>query len=146
MIKGYRHILIAMRWDWIRQRRHHIVTATAVVTLLSLFVLVNLPEDHREALLITFLFNEPAGLGTMGLNCCILTPEFGPRVYVSALITDAALPAGSPMEKELCTRCGLCVENCPIGAIDGEGWKNPWACASYGCCGTCMAICPVGEI
>jgi epoxyqueuosine reductase QueG len=87
-----------------------------------------------------------AGLGTLGLNCCILTPEFGPRVYVSALITDAALPAGSPMEEEMCTRCGLCVDNCPIQAIDGKGWKNPWACASYGCCGTCMAICPVGEI
>jgi epoxyqueuosine reductase QueG len=87
-----------------------------------------------------------AGLGTLGLNCCILTPEFGPRVYVGAVLTDATLPAGSPMEEGLCTRCGLCVENCPIGAIDGEGWKNPWACASYGCCGTCMAICPVGEI
>lgn len=87
-----------------------------------------------------------AGLGTMGLNCCILTPQFGPRVFVTSIITDAPLVAGEPMESELCTRCGLCVENCPIGALDGEGWKNPYACASYGCCGTCIAICPIGDI
>lgn len=86
-----------------------------------------------------------AGLGTLGLNCCILTPEFGPRVKVTSIITDCALPAGKPMQQDMCTHCNLCVDNCPIGAIDGKGWKNPFACASYGCCGTCMAICPVGK-
>jgi epoxyqueuosine reductase QueG len=87
-----------------------------------------------------------AGLGTLGLNCSILTPRFGPRVFVTSILTDAPLAAGRPMEKEMCTRCGLCVENCPINAIDGVGWKNPFACASYGCCSTCIAICPVGEM
>ena len=85
-----------------------------------------------------------AGMGTLGLNCCILTPEFGPRVYVTSILTDCELEAGTPLENELCTKCKLCVENCPIGALDGDGWKNPFACASYGCCGTCMAICPIG--
>jgi len=87
-----------------------------------------------------------AGLGTLGLNCAILTPEFGPRVYVTSIITDCPLPAGKPLGDEMCERCGLCVEACPIGAIDGKGWKNPFACASYGCCSTCIAICPVGEV
>ena len=87
-----------------------------------------------------------AGLGTLGLNCSILTSQFGPRVLVTSIITDCSLSAGEPMEQEMCTECGLCVENCPIGAIDGEGWKDPFACASYGCCGTCIAICPVGEM
>ena len=87
-----------------------------------------------------------AGLGTLGLNCSILTPEFGPRVKVTSIITDCPLPAGSPLVDDLCTECGLCVDNCPIGAIDGEGWKNPYACASYGCCATCIAICPVGDL
>lgn len=87
-----------------------------------------------------------AGMGTLGLNCSILTPEFGPRVYVTSIITDCPLTAGKPMEEEMCTRCGLCVESCPIQAIDGQGWKNPFACASYGCCSTCIAICPVGEM
>jgi len=87
-----------------------------------------------------------AGMGTMGLNCSILTPQFGPRVFVISIITDCPLTAGKPMQDEMCTQCGLCVENCPIGAIDGQGWKNPFACASYGCCSTCIAICPVGEM
>jgi len=87
-----------------------------------------------------------AGLGTLGLNCSILTPEFGPRVFVTSIISDCPLECGQPLEQELCTKCGLCVDNCPIGAIDGKGWKNPFACASYGCCSTCIAICPVGEI
>lgn len=87
-----------------------------------------------------------AGMGTLGLNCSILTPQFGPRVKVTSIITDCPLPAGSPMEEEMCTDCRLCVESCPIGAIDGEGWKNPFACASYGCCGTCIAICSAGEM
>ncbi len=87
-----------------------------------------------------------AGLGTLGLNCCIITPEFGPRVFVTSIITDCVLPHGQPMKDGLCDECGLCVQNCPIGALDGEGWKNPFACASYGCCGTCMAICPAGAM
>ena len=87
-----------------------------------------------------------AGLGTLGLNCSIVTPQFGPRVFVTSIITDCPLPAGQPLAEELCTRCGLCVESCPVGAIDGEGWKNAFACAAYGCCSTCIAICPEGEI
>ena len=74
-----------------------------------------------------------AGLGTLGLNCSIITPEFGPRVFVTSVITDCPLAAGKPMEQGMCTHCRLCVENCPVGAIDGKGWKNPFACASYGC-------------
>jgi epoxyqueuosine reductase QueG len=87
-----------------------------------------------------------AGLGTLGLNCSIITSQFGPRVYVTSIVTDCPLPAGEPLAQEMCARCGLCVENCPIGALDGEGWKNPFACASYGCCSTCIAICPEGEM
>lgn len=85
-----------------------------------------------------------AGLGTLGLSCSIITPQFGPRVYVTAVITDLDLPAGEPLTEELCDHCQLCVENCPVGAPDGQGWKNVFQCASYGCCSTCLAICPKG--
>ena len=50
------------------------------------------------------------------------------------------------MEREMCSRCGLCVESCPSHAIDGKGWKNVFACQSYGCCRTCIAICPSGRL
>jgi len=87
-----------------------------------------------------------AGIGTLGLNFSILTPQFGPRVYVTSIITDCLLSPGQPMTEDLCIRCEMCVENCPIQALDGQGGKNPFACASYGCCSTCIAICPVGEV
>lgn len=119
---------------WLRQRGHNVL---------------HLPPGKQNARFRTAPFYHMpamylAGLGTLGLNCSIITPQFGPRVYVTSIITDAPLPAGQPMEQEMCDHCGLCVENCPIGAIDGKGWKNPFACASYGCCSTCIAICPKG--
>ena len=77
-----------------------------------------------------------AGLSTLSLNCCVVTPGFGPRVFATSIITDCELPHGQPMEED---RCGLCVQNSLISALDGEGWKNPFTCAFYGCCGTCMA-------
>ena len=86
-----------------------------------------------------------AGLGTLGMNCCIVTPEYGPRVFCNAVITDLELEAGTPLEQEVCTHCNECVEACPAEALDGEGWKNVYRCAAYGCCGTCMAICPIGR-
>ncbi len=86
-----------------------------------------------------------AGLGTMGLNASIITPEYGPRVWVTSVITDMELRPGRPMTEDVCTSCGLCVENCPVSALDGEGWKDVYKCSAYGCCATCIAICPVGE-
>ncbi|MDP6126891.1 MAG: hypothetical protein QF432_01885, partial [Dehalococcoidales bacterium] len=34
-----------------------------------------------------------AGIGQMGLNCSILTPDYGPRIWVTAIITNKELPA-----------------------------------------------------
>jgi epoxyqueuosine reductase QueG len=88
-----------------------------------------------------------AGLGTMGYNCCLLTPEYGPRVVLTSVITDRLLPAGRPLERDVCLKedCLRCVEACPAQALDGKGGKNRFLCASYGCCGTCVAVCPVGR-
>ena len=41
-----------------------------------------------------------AGLGTLGLNCSILTPQFGPRVFVTSIITDCPLSAGKPIASQ----------------------------------------------
>ncbi len=86
-----------------------------------------------------------AGLGTLGLNCCILTPDFGPRVAVTTIITNYDLPHDEPLDYELCDKCLLCVEACPVGAIDGMGWKDVYLCRDEGrCCSRCIAVCPVG--
>ena len=86
-----------------------------------------------------------AGLGTLGLNCSILHPEFGPRIWVTSVITDRELPAGNPLQEEVCDHCMECVVACPVQALDGRGWKDMFRCEAYGCCGTCQAICHVGR-
>ncbi len=88
-----------------------------------------------------------AGIGQMGLNCSIITPEYGPRIWSTVIVTDKEIPAGSPIGPQYyedCQSCMICVERCPSKSLDGKGWKNVHGCASYGCCGTCVSVCPVG--
>lgn len=89
-----------------------------------------------------------AGMGQMGLNCSILTPEFGPRVWVTSIITEKELPAGEPVGDPIyegCADCKECVKRCPSTSLNGKGWKDIYKCATYGCCGTCLSVCPVGQ-
>jgi epoxyqueuosine reductase QueG len=89
-----------------------------------------------------------AGIGQMGFNCSILTPEFGPRIWITAIITTKDLPPGQPIEPVLyeeCKDCKECVKRCPSTSLDGKGWKNVFRCAAYGCCGTCLSVCPIGN-
>jgi len=89
-----------------------------------------------------------AGLGQLGMDCCIVHPEYGPRFRVTAVITDLELPAGEPRGEMFlpeCESCLECVKRCPSKALNGKYWKNVFACASYGCCATCLSVCPVGK-
>jgi len=43
-----------------------------------------------------------AGLGTFGLDVNILTPEFGPRVYLTGVLTELGLEAAAPRTEQVC--------------------------------------------
>ena len=60
-----------------------------------------------------------AGLGTLGLNLQLLTPEYGPRVILGAVVTQADLEADQKLERALCLgeACGRCLLACPGDAI-----------------------------
>ena len=62
---------------------------------------------------------EFAGLGHVGLNLNFLSPEYGSRVYLGALLTDAELEPNRPLEDPLCPgmACGRCAVVCPPKAI-----------------------------
>ena len=57
-----------------------------------------------------------AGLGWQGKPTILVTPQFGPRVRLTTVLTDLVLPAGKPI-KNKCAKCTYCVEACPAGAI-----------------------------
>ena len=60
-----------------------------------------------------------AGLGTLGLEVNILTPEFGPRVYLTGILTELELEADQPITEQVCIgeSCSRCLHSCPADAV-----------------------------
>ena len=60
-----------------------------------------------------------AGLGTFGLEVNILTPEFGPRLYLTGILTEIELEADKPMTEQVCIgeSCSRCLHSCPTDAV-----------------------------
>jgi len=102
-----------------------------------------------------------AGLGEMAINNLLTTPEFGSRVRLVTIVTEAPLKPDPPFQGNPCQEkrreCQLaCVKNCPVQAISEEGIINktkclhyqeqimPWSAAELRC-GVCIASCPLGK-
>lgn len=60
-----------------------------------------------------------AGLGTFGLEVNLLTPEFGPRVYLTGILTDLELEPDKIMTEQVCIgeSCSRCLYSCPTDAV-----------------------------
>jgi ferredoxin len=64
-----------------------------------------------------------SGLGSIGLNLMLLTPQFGPRLFLAGIATDLAVEPDAPFQEELCPgleECGRCAAVCPEQAIPLE--------------------------
>jgi epoxyqueuosine reductase len=106
-----------------------------------------------------------AGMGVIGKNNLLITPEFGPRVRLKALALEAELP---PTERQadfnLCSSCAApCWAVCPQAAfasgrydraqcdiqmtIDEASPLNPADPEGYNIsyCRLCETACPIGE-
>jgi len=112
-----------------------------------------------------------AGLGQLGRNGLLITPEYGPRVRLCKVLTDFPLVPDKPVDfgvTEFCTGCRLCAEACEVDAISKEeepSWEpacssnNPGSlkwyvdteeCYGYWCdngtdCSTCISVCPFND-
>ncbi len=59
-----------------------------------------------------------AGLGCIGLNNLLVTPEFGPRIRLRALALDRELPSTGRSDFDPCADCGRpCRRGCPQGVF-----------------------------
>ncbi len=64
-----------------------------------------------------------AGLGWQGKSSLLVTPQYGPRVRLACLLTDAPLMP-DPVAANRCGGCTKCREACPAGAIHGSVWTE----------------------
>lgn len=105
-----------------------------------------------------------AGLGWIGKNALLITPEYGSAIRLSSVITDMPLSANNPINKSKCGACNKCKTTCPARAINGVLWSvdskreeliDPYKCRQtarkllnerigieMAICGKCIEICP----
>ncbi len=61
-----------------------------------------------------------AGLGVLGENGLLITPEYGSFVFIGVIATDLDAPGGEELKE--CEKCGKCVRACPFGALSEKGF------------------------
>lgn len=97
-----------------------------------------------------------AGIGNFGMNHLLLTKDFGPKVRMTAILTDAPLDAEEktelPFINDACSKCMKCIEICPVDALTAEGIIHREKCAEYMFnvlgglrCGLCIKVCPLNQ-
>lgn len=108
-----------------------------------------------------------AGLGQLGRNGLLLTPEYGACLRLCKVLTDMPLNIDNPIDfgvTEFCEQCLTCARTCPAGAIsfgdrtfdgvcesnnpgvkkwyvDAERCLRFWQ-ANGAACSNCIATCP----
>ncbi|NHI91789.1 MAG: epoxyqueuosine reductase [Candidatus Lokiarchaeota archaeon] len=84
-----------------------------------------LPRDEKRwtGVLSLRYIGQLAGLGEIGQSNLLVTPEWGPRIQMGAVVTDAPLEADGPvLIDKVCKHCNQCVEKCPPRAIAGDNY------------------------
>jgi epoxyqueuosine reductase len=108
---------------------------------------------------MSIYYGVEAGLGQLGLNGQLLTPQAGSRVRISMITTNAELVHDHPVDygiEKICDACQICVQRCPVGAISNRRQEYrgvtkpkiktercfPLVAKAEGCA-VCMKVCPV---
>lgn len=96
---------------------------------------------------------QAAGLGTIGRNGLLITPQYGSMVWLGAVLCESGLTA-DPQCEDICSHCNACVHACPVHALDGQQIDQA-ACDRYAfgddsekqiwviSCHKCRDVCPV---
>jgi len=121
-------------------------------------------EKELEGLIPHKTVATRAGLGWIGKNALLITPQYGPRVRLASVLTNASLKPSQPISESKCGKCLLCVKACPAGALKGRNWtldvgredlmevnschkitKHNLKIFGEAICGVCISVCPFGK-
>jgi epoxyqueuosine reductase QueG len=61
-----------------------------------------------------------AGLGAIGRGALLITPQFGNRVELVSILTDAPFTSPAATGDPCPPGCDRCLAACPVGALDGS--------------------------
>ena len=102
-----------------------------------------------------------AGLGEVGRQGLLITPEYGPNLRLLSIITDYPLRPGRPADfgaADYCGTCRRCLAECPARVLaEGPSRPGPWpwpvgfrACLDHRragdeFCRKCVDACPLAR-
>lgn len=127
----------------------------------ALFPSGDFDKERKIGRLSFKLAAHEAGVGVYGKCGLIVTPEYGPRVNIGVVVTDAVLEPDEKLDFNPSQTCELCAKVCPVSAIR-EGSDPPISHNRDECvdfvqglrdvtndpkffCGYCYDRCPVGR-
>lgn len=119
-------------------------------------------DRQRKIARLSFkLAAHEAGFGVYGKSGLIITPEYGPRINIGVVATDAVLEPDEKLAFSPCESCNVCAKVCPAKAIRDEftppASHNRETCVNFVqrlrditdddrfFCGYCYDKCPVGK-
>ena len=72
-----------------------------------------------------------AGLGWIGKNGMLINRNLGSYFFMGELLLNVKLPFNKNEEKNRCGKCNLCIDSCPVGAINQNKTIDSNKCISY---------------
>lgn len=76
-------------------------------------------------------FAQTAGLGWIGKNTCLISPQHGSYFLIGETFVDVKVEPVQPLVTDHCGTCRRCIEACPTGAILENRTIDSHRCISY---------------